>query len=84
MVLGAKIGKQGTTWQSDMESGGICAPIRYELVSHLDRNELIRSSWHGFRKGLSWASNVHAFLACIDDKLNVHTVYLERLLLKSV
>jgi len=49
--------------------------------SHLDRNELIRSSQHGFCKGLSCASNLLAFLenvtACIDDKLNVDTVYLD-------
>jgi len=55
--------------------------LRDELVSHLDKKELIRSSQHGFRKGLSRVSNLLAFLenvtACIDDKLNVDTVYLD-------
>jgi len=55
--------------------------LRDEVVSHLDRNELIRSPQHGFRKGLSCASKLLAFLenvtACEDDKLSVDTVYLD-------
>lgn len=55
--------------------------LRDELVSHLDRNKLITSTQHGFRKGLSCASNLLAFLenvtACVDDKQNVDTIYLD-------
>ena len=36
--------------------------IRDEIVSHLDRNKLIRASQHGFAKGRSCVTNLLKFL----------------------
>ena len=55
--------------------------IRDELVSHLDKHNLIKDSQHGFRKGYSCASNLLSFLemvtTCIDGKEPVDTIYLD-------
>jgi len=55
--------------------------IRDALVSHLDKNSLLNSSQHGFRKGLSCSSNLLTFLesvtAHIDNKSVVDTLYLD-------
>ena len=55
--------------------------LRDELVQHLERNNLLHNSQHGFRSGYSCATNLLTFLetvtACIDDKLNVDTIYLD-------
>jgi len=57
------------------------AIIRNKTVCHLDKNNLIRNSQHGFRKGYSCASNLLVFLesvtASIDAKQNVDTIYLD-------
>ena len=55
--------------------------IRDELVQHLNNNNLIRNSQHGFRKGYSCTTNMLEFLetvtAEIDAKHNLDTVYLD-------
>ena len=55
--------------------------IRDELVHHLDYNNLMTNSQHGFRKGYSCATNLLVFLetvtAEIDSKHNVDTIYLD-------
>ena len=55
--------------------------LRDALVQHLDKNELISESQHGFRKGYSRASNLLVFLetvtAQLNAKHNVDTIYLD-------
>ena len=55
--------------------------LRDQLVMHLERNCLIGSSQHGFRKGYSCATNLLTFLeyvtACVDSKIPVDTIYLD-------
>jgi len=55
--------------------------LRDELVYHLEKHNLINNSQYGFRKGYSCATNLLTFLetatACVDDKLNVDTIYLD-------
>ena len=57
--------------------------VRYVPVSdqHLDKNELISESQHGFRKGYSCASNLLVFLETVTAELNakhnVDTIYLD-------
>jgi len=51
------------------------------LVQHLDKNELISESQHGFAKGFSCASNLLVFLETVTAELNakhnVDTIYLD-------
>ena len=54
--------------------------IRDELVNHLDKNSLLNTSQHGFRKGLSCSSNLLTFLESVtahidDNKSDMDTVY---------
>lgn len=55
--------------------------IRDNLVHHLERNQLIASSQHGFRKGRSCLSNLLEFLdkvtGCIDDGDSVDVIFLD-------
>jgi len=55
--------------------------IRDQLVQHLDYNNLITNSQHGFRKGYSCTTNLLVFLetvtAEIDSKHNVDAIYLD-------
>lgn len=55
--------------------------LRDELVQHLESNKLLHNSQHGFRSGYSCATNLLTFLetltACIDNKVNIDTVYLD-------
>ena len=55
--------------------------IRDQLVQHLDYNNLITNSQHGFRKGYSCTINLLVFLetvtAKIDSKHNVDAIYLD-------
>ena len=55
--------------------------LRDEIISHLDKHNLIKESQHGFRKGYSCASNLLTFLekvaTCIDGKMPVDTIYLD-------
>jgi len=58
--------------------------LRDEIVSHLEKFNLIKHSQHGFRKGYSCASNLLSFpesvTASVDAKqnvLSVDTVYLD-------
>ena len=55
--------------------------LRNELVQHLESNKLLHNSQHGFRSGYSCATNLLTFLetvtACIDDKVNIDTVYVD-------
>ena len=50
-------------------------------MNHLDKNSLLNSSQHGFRKGLSCSSSLLTFLesvtAHIDNKSEVDTLYLD-------
>jgi len=55
--------------------------IHDELVQHLNNNNLIINSHHGFRKGYSCITNMLEFLESVaaetDAKHNVDTVYLD-------
>ena len=55
--------------------------IRDAVVSHLDRNNLISSTQHGFRQGASCQSNLLDFLdyvtSSLDDHDNVDVIYLD-------
>ena len=55
--------------------------LRDALVQHLDKNELISESQHGFRKGHSCASNLLVFLETVTAELNakhnVDTIHLD-------
>ena len=55
--------------------------IRDELVHHLDYNNLIKNSQHGFRKGYSCSTNLLVFLetvtSAIDSSHNVDAIYLD-------
>ena len=55
--------------------------LRDAIVSHLELNELIRESQHGFRKGRSCVSNLLVFLdkvtKYIDDGYSVDVIYLD-------
>ena len=50
-------------------------------MQHLDKNELISESQHGFRKGYSCASNLLVVLETVTAELNakhnVDTIYLD-------
>jgi len=55
--------------------------LRDAIVSHLETNELIRDSQHGFRKGRSCLTNLLVFLdkvtKYIDDGYSVDVIYLD-------
>ena len=55
--------------------------IRDAVVSHLDRNNLISSTQHGFRQGASCQSNLLDFLDYVtyslDNHNNVDVIYLD-------
>jgi len=50
-------------------------------VDHLEKNYLLCSSQHGFRKGGSCLSNLFQFLdsatKCLDDHGNMDVIYLD-------
>ena len=51
------------------------------MVDHLEKNNLLSPSQHGFRKGGSCLSNLLQFLdyvtKCLDDRGNMDVVYLD-------
>jgi len=53
--------------------------IRDAIVDHLDRNRLLNSSQHGFRKGGSCLSNLLEFLQKVttglDNQNNIDVIY---------
>jgi len=50
-------------------------------MSHLESNDLLKNTHHGFRRGKSCLSNLLVFLdkvtRCIDDGDNIDVVYLD-------
>jgi len=55
--------------------------VRDAFVSHLESNDLLKSTQHGFRRGRSCLSNLLVFLdkvtRCIEDGDNVDVAYLD-------
>ena len=55
--------------------------IRDEIISHLDRNKLIRASQHGFAKGRSCVTNLLEFLEkttkLVDEGKSLDIVFLD-------
>lgn len=56
------------------------AIIRDAIVDHLQNHDMIKSSQHGFRKGLSCLTNhlvhLNKVTSCIDEELAVDYIYL--------
>jgi ribonucleases P/MRP protein subunit RPP40 len=55
--------------------------IKDQIVNHLDKNKLIRSTQHGFTKGRSCASNLLCFLEKVTSQLDngaaIDVIYLD-------
>ena len=51
------------------------------LVSHLENNDLLKNTQHGFRRGKSCLSNLLVFLdkvtQCVEDGDDINVVYLD-------